>query len=137
MTRACLRWAVLIATLGFALLLAANTQAQICTDYYRFGPIHSNVGPFVDGCMEAYGEEQTTYVETVAANDSQENADLSGRSVVAIIEDLDDAADQANASTVADDTQVASETPEASTECPHYSYWGRLLRVRPCQQRLP
>ena len=63
MTRACLRWAVLMATLGSALMLAANTQAQICTDYYRFGPIYSNVSPFVDGCMEAYGEEQTTTAE--------------------------------------------------------------------------
>ena len=42
MTRACLLWVAFMAALGSALCVAESAQAQICTDYYRFGPIYSN-----------------------------------------------------------------------------------------------
>ena len=92
MTRACLRWAVLMAALGSVLMLATRSEAQICTDYYRFGPTYSNTRPFVEDCMEAYGEEHTA---VTAATDGQDDLDLSGRVVVAVLDDpvVEDAVD--------------------------------------------
>ena len=98
MTRACLRWAVLMATLGSILMAAERSHAQICTDYYRFGPIYSDYCPFVDGCMEADVEDQqipnteTPVAESNCSNASQVPADLAGRAVVAVLEDPLDAA---------------------------------------------
>ncbi len=143
MTRAFLRWAVLMATLGSALAMAVTAQAQICTDYYRFDPINSNVCPYTDGCMEEeYGEEFTPTTEPVATNASHEDLDLSGRSVVAII---DDPAEDAT-SDCQDDCGSAAEEPmvvatqteqqaavdleanedsneDSSDEYPHYGYY--------------
>ncbi len=112
MTRACLFWAVFMAALGSALAVTDRAHAQICTDYYRFGPLYSNSSPFVDGCMEAYAEDPP--VETQAASDVVfETADLRGRAVVAVLDDPVEPAPEA-AMTGADS---ASDSADVSESC--------------------
>ena len=134
MTRACLRWAVLMATLGSALLLAGEHTSP---NLYRLLPFRSQLQQRLSLCGRMHGgvwrRANLTVVETVAANDSQENLDLSGRTVVAIIEDpmeapadecqydAQECAEESTPAAVAADTQVASEV--TTSECPHYSYW--------------
>jgi len=78
MTRGCLTLSILLVTTGGFLSTTGTAHCQVSADYYRFAPIYRNVYPYVDGC--------TTNEENQEPAQVDDETDLRGRSVVAIIE---------------------------------------------------